>query len=87
MITIESKTNIIKIGDPINNKVNIFTNFKAYQIADMIDKLPYTKVNRVMEIDDKQYGLAVEFKADFFTTLIEELPNILYEYEHQGNLG
>lgn len=87
---IESKdgTLVIKFGKQTKNDLNIFVNFKGYEFADIIEKLDYAKVIRVMAVEKPNYGLHVQFtKPNMHERFIEDLPNCLYDYECKRKVG
>jgi len=90
MTKIESKDGklVIKFGKQTKTDLNIFVNFKGYEFADIIEKLGYVKVIRVMAVEKPNYGLHIHFsKNDMYEQFLEDLPNCLYDYECKRKVG
>ncbi len=89
-MTIESKDGVyvLKFGKRTGDNLNIFVNFKGYEFADIIERLGYVKVLRVMAVEKPNYGLHIQFfMPNMYEQFIEDLPNCLYEYECQRKVG
>lgn len=78
----------INFGKIQKGKLNLFTNFKPYVFADVINKSQdYFEVIEVMTINGTTFGMVVDLKEADIMEFIPELAKALNIYEHQDAVG
>jgi hypothetical protein len=85
-ITNTNNEELVKVGHPRNNRLNLFLSFNPFQyrrLINALEKLSYAELIRVSSYDDDRLrgGIGVRLlENNCFSKFIEELPILVQEH-------